>query len=74
MESLIPSDIIYVMTDDKTSTDARILSINFNAFRINQVILMGESISVSKEVAVLPDTQAAKQNQINILLKASPVF
>ncbi|KAL7749773.1 hypothetical protein RI367_004649 [Sorochytrium milnesiophthora] len=70
---LVPGDIIELSNGDKVPADARILSIVSSAFRVDQAILTGESVSVHKDVAPISDTQAVKQDMINILFSGTTI-
>jgi P-type Ca2+ transporter type 2A len=64
---LVPGDIILVAVGDKIPADCRILSISSSSFRIDQAILTGESVSVSKSVEQIRDEKAVKQDMTNML-------
>ncbi|OAX36610.1 calcium ATPase [Rhizopogon vinicolor AM-OR11-026] len=70
---LVPGDIVSVAVGDKIPADCRILSISSSSFRIDQAILTGESVSVSKSVDVVPDTGAVKQDMTNMLFSGTTV-
>ena len=58
---------------DRVPADCRILSIQSNAFHVDQSILTGESESVGKTVGVIQDEQAVKQDQNNIIFSGTTV-
>ncbi|KAF1355429.1 hypothetical protein BDV97DRAFT_345535 [Delphinella strobiligena] len=72
-DELVPGDVIVVAVGDRIPADCRVLSIHSNSFRIDQSILTGESESVSKDVAAIKDTDAVKQDQINMLFSGTTV-
>ena len=72
-EELVPGDIISVAVGDRIPADCRLLSIQSNSFRVDQAILTGESESVSKETRLIKDSQAVKQDQINMLFSGTTV-
>lgn len=72
-EDLVPGDIVDVAVGNQVPADCRLLSINSNAFRVDQSILTGESESVGKDTAEVKDTQAVKQDQINMLFSGTTV-
>lgn len=72
-EDLVPGDVISVAVGDRIPADCRLLSIQSNSFRVDQAILTGESESVSKNVAVVKDKQAVKQDQVNMLFSGTTV-
>lgn len=72
-EELVPGDVISVAVGDRIPADCRVLSIQSNSFRVDQAILTGESESVSKETYAVNDSQAVKQDQINMLFSGTTV-
>jgi Ca2+ transporting ATPase len=64
---LVPGDIIQVAVGDRIPADARVLFIGSASFTIDQALLTGESVSVSKSTAPVPDEQAVKQDMVNML-------
>ncbi|ROT40037.1 calcium-transporting ATPase sarcoplasmic/endoplasmic reticulum type [Sodiomyces alkalinus F11] len=73
-EELVPGDIIIVNVGDRVPADCRVISIESNAFAVDQAILTGESESVGKDhTAVLQDEKAVLQDQINILFSGTTV-
>lgn len=72
-EELVPGDVISVAVGDRIPADCRLLSIQSNSFRVDQAILTGESESVSKETSPIKDSQAVKQDQINMLFSGTTV-
>lgn len=72
-EEVVPGDIVSVAVGDRIPADCRLLSIQSNAFGIDQAILTGESESVSKDCKAITDSQAVKQDQINMLFSGTTV-
>ncbi|KAI9670361.1 MAG: hypothetical protein M1817_004404 [Caeruleum heppii] len=72
-EALAPGDIITVSVGDRIPADCRVLAIQSNSFRVDQAILTGESESVGKDTRPVKDTQAVKQDQINMLFSGTTV-
>lgn len=68
---IVPGDIVSVAVGDKIPADCRIFSISSSSFRVDQAILTGESVSVSKSVDVVADTGAVKQDMTNMLFSVS---
>jgi P-type Ca2+ transporter type 2A len=64
---IVPGDIISVSVGDRIPADCRLLSISSSSFRIDQAILTGESVSVSKTEDVVSDVKAVKQDMTNML-------
>lgn len=72
-ENLVPGDIIEVAVGDRIPADCRLLSIQSNNFAVDQAILTGESESVGKDPRAINDSQAVKQDQINMLFSGTTV-
>ncbi|KAL5490444.1 hypothetical protein ACEPAI_5277 [Sanghuangporus weigelae] len=70
---LVPGDITSIAVGDKIPADCRLLSISSSSFRVDQAILTGESISVSKYVEAVPDVKAVKQDMTNMLFSGTTV-
>ena len=70
---LVPGDIVRVSVGDKIPADCRILSITSASFTIDQAILTGESVSVSKRTETVNDSQAVKQDMLNMLFSGTTV-
>jgi Ca2+ transporting ATPase len=72
-DDLVPGDVISVAIGDRIPADCRILSIQSNSFNIDQSILTGESESVNKDIRVVNDSNAVKQDQVNMLFSGTTV-
>jgi len=70
---IVPGDIISVSVGDKIPADCRLLSVSSSSFRVDQAILTGESVSVSKFVDVVSDVKAVKQDMKNMLFAVRPL-
>ncbi|KAJ3305050.1 hypothetical protein HDU76_005085, partial [Blyttiomyces sp. JEL0837] len=71
---LVPGDIVQLSVGDKIPADCRLLHIVSSSFKVDQAILTGEPISVSKVAdLVVKDTKAVKQDQKNILFSGTTV-
>lgn len=70
---LVPGDIIRVSVGDKIPADCRVLSITSASFTLDQAILTGESVSVSKTTEPVNESKAVKQDMINILFSGTTV-
>jgi P-type Ca2+ transporter type 2A len=64
---LVPGDIISVAVGDRIPADCRLISVSSSSFRVDQAILTGESVSVSKSEETVLDERAVKQDMTNIL-------
>lgn len=70
-EDLVPGDVIALAVGDKIPADARILSISTSVFRVDQALLTGESVSVTKTEQPIKDSGAVKQDQINMVFSGT---
>ncbi|KAH9039408.1 Ca-transporting ATPase [Lactarius hengduanensis] len=70
---IVPGDIVAVSVGDKIPADCRLLSVSSSSFRVDQAILTGESVSVSKSLDVVPDVKAVKQDMTNMLFSGTTV-
>lgn len=64
---IVPGDVVIVSVGDRIPADCRLLSVSSSSFRVDQAILTGESVSVSKSVDVVSDVKAVKQDMTNML-------
>ena len=62
---------MFWVVGDKIPADCRLMEVLSSAFRVDQSILTGESVSVTKETIVVKDKQAVKQDMINIVFSVS---
>lgn len=72
-DDLVPGDVISVTIGDRIPADCRILSIQSNSFNVDQSILTGESESVPKDTRAVKDSNAVKQDQVNMLFSGTTV-
>ncbi|KAF3034465.1 hypothetical protein E8E11_004526 [Didymella keratinophila] len=72
-DDLVPGDVVSVAIGDRIPADCRILSISSNSFMVDQSILTGESESVNKDLRVVKDQDAVKQDQVNMLFSGTTV-
>ncbi|KAJ3106730.1 hypothetical protein HDU97_005656 [Phlyctochytrium planicorne] len=72
-KNIVPGDIIQLAVGDKVPADCRLLHIITSSFKVDQAILTGEPISVSKDVQAISDARAVKQDQHNILFSGTSV-
>ncbi len=71
--NIYPGDIIELSIGDLIPADARLFTIKSKAFRVDQAILTGESVSVEKITKQIDDVQAVKQDQINMVFSGTVV-
>jgi P-type Ca2+ transporter type 2A len=64
---IVPGDIIDISVGDKIPADCRVFEILSSSFRVDQSILTGESVSVTKDATPIKDKKAVKQDMINIV-------
>lgn len=72
-EELVPGDIVDVGVGDRIPADCRLLSVSSNSLRLDQALLTGESESVVKDVGVVTDGKAVKQDQTNMLFSGTTI-
>ncbi|KAJ2799529.1 hypothetical protein H4S07_005412, partial [Coemansia furcata] len=78
---LVPGDVIVVSVGDKIPADARVIAIESSVLRVDQALLTGESVSVTKTTATLPrdvkadagDQRAVVQDQVNMVFAGTSV-
>lgn len=69
---LVPGDIIQLSEGDKVPADGRILSAN--SVRVNESMLTGESLPISKTAETLSEQNLEAYQQINMLFSGSFVI
>ncbi|KAJ2559563.1 hypothetical protein EV175_000286 [Coemansia sp. RSA 1933] len=78
-EELVPGDIVVVSVGDKIPADARVLSVESSVLRVDQALLTGESVSVSKTGAALAAATEKSggrlvfQDQVNMVFAGTSV-
>ncbi|KAJ3392610.1 hypothetical protein HDU84_003859 [Entophlyctis sp. JEL0112] len=71
---LVPGDIVHLSVGDKIPADCRVVQVISSSFKVDQAILTGEPVSVSKEAGlVLKDPKAVKQDQNNMVFSGTAV-
>ncbi|KAJ9128210.1 hypothetical protein QFC24_000502 [Naganishia onofrii] len=70
---LVPGDIVQVHVGDKIPADCRVLSFSSSSFRVDQALLTGESMSVSKMEDKVADEKAVRQDMMNMLFAGTTV-
>lgn len=71
--NVVPGDIVSLSVGDKVPADCRLLQIKSSSFRVDQAILTGESMSVNKELTVVKDQRAVKQDMTNMLFSGTTI-
>merc|ERR1711892_430202 len=70
---IVPGDILEISVGDKVPADFRLIKIYSTTIRIDQSILTGESVSVSKHTDAVPDPRAVNQDKKNIVFSGTNV-
>ncbi|RKP14584.1 hypothetical protein BJ684DRAFT_5461, partial [Piptocephalis cylindrospora] len=70
---LVPGDIVDISVGDKIPADCRVLAIHTSQLRIDQAILTGEAVSVTKQTSPISDDHAVKQDMLNMLFSGTSV-
>lgn len=68
---LVPGDFVFLESGDKISADLRI--IEAHNFTVDESILTGESLAVTKTASTLPDKKLPIQDQVNMLFSGTSV-
>ena len=69
----MPGDIVTIAVGDLVPADCRLVSVQSNAFQVDQSILTGESESVAKVTTIIKDEQAVKQDQVNMIFSGTTI-
>ncbi|XP_038615194.1 sarcoplasmic/endoplasmic reticulum calcium ATPase 3 isoform X2 [Tachyglossus aculeatus] len=70
---IVPGDIVEVAVGDKVPADIRIIEVKSTTLRVDQSILTGESVSVTKHADPIPDPRAVNQDKKNMLFSGTNV-
>ncbi|KAJ2392062.1 hypothetical protein GGI05_002775, partial [Coemansia sp. RSA 2603] len=70
---LVPGDIIVISVGDKVPADARVIAVESSVLRIDQALLTGESVSVTKSSQAVGSERAVVQDQVNMVFAGTSV-
>lgn len=70
---LVPGDLIDLNVGDKIPADCRLMQVFSSSFRVDQSILTGESVSVSKDIEPVKQKGAVKQDMVNMLFSGTTI-
>ncbi|KAJ2634466.1 hypothetical protein GGF40_004188 [Coemansia sp. RSA 1286] len=70
---IVPGDIVVIGVGDKVPADARVIEIETSVLRVDQALLTGESVSVSKSTVCVRMDDAVVQDQVNMVFAGTSV-
>ncbi|KAJ2699638.1 hypothetical protein FB645_005254 [Coemansia sp. IMI 203386] len=70
---IVPGDIVVIGVGDKVPADARVIEIETSVLRVDQALLTGESVSVSKSTVCVHMDDAVVQDQVNMVFAGTSV-
>ncbi|KAJ1646940.1 hypothetical protein LPJ64_001614 [Coemansia asiatica] len=70
---IVPGDIIVIGVGDKVPADARVIGIETSVLRVDQALLTGESVSVTKSIGCVTVDDAVVQDQVNMVFAGTSV-
>eukprot|EP01104_Vermistella_antarctica_P016009 TRINITY_DN536_c0_g1_i2.p1 TRINITY_DN536_c0_g1~~TRINITY_DN536_c0_g1_i2.p1 ORF type:complete len:954 (-),score=280.59 TRINITY_DN536_c0_g1_i2:119-2980(-) len=70
---LVPGDIVEIHVGNRVPADLRVIEFLSASFRVDQAILTGESVSVTKDMAAVEDEHAVAQDKKNMVFSGTNV-